>query len=64
MCGCMTTTGRDDPASAEVDHKAQHKGRADLFFDPSNLQLLCKQCHGSAKARIERGSRMQRTDGW
>lgn len=64
MCGIDTDSGRDSPSSAEVDHKTPHKGRRSVFFDPDNLQLLCKSCHSSAKAIQERGQRMQRSDGW
>lgn len=64
MCGCLTTTGRADPRSAEVDHRTPHKGNDALFWDESNLQTLCKACHGSVKARLERGNRLEREDGW
>ncbi|MCJ8138594.1 HNH endonuclease [Falsirhodobacter halotolerans] len=64
MCGCLTTSGRSGPSAAEVDHKVPHRGDDDLFWDATNLQCLCKRCHGSVKARQERGSRMQRSDGW
>jgi len=37
-----------------VDHITPHKGDADLFFDPANLQSLCKRCHDSAKQSEER----------
>jgi len=36
-----------------VDHKTPHKGNQVLFFDPLNLQSLCKTCHDSAKKRLE-----------
>lgn len=36
-----------------VDHKIRHKGDEDLFFDPDNLQSLCKQHHDSTKQREE-----------
>jgi 5-methylcytosine-specific restriction endonuclease McrA len=32
-----------------VDHIKPHKGDENLFFDPLNLQSLCKTCHDSAK---------------
>ena len=28
-----------------VDHVTPHRGNTDLFFDPGNLQALCKRCH-------------------
>lgn len=37
-----------------VDHKVPHKGDEALFFDPNNLQSLCKRCHDSAKQTLER----------
>lgn len=39
----------------DIDHIIPHKGDAALFYDPNNLQTLCKWCHHSVKARIERG---------
>lgn len=38
-----------------VDHVKPHKGDLDLFFDPDNLQSLCKHHHDSAKQMIEAG---------
>lgn len=37
-----------------VDHKIPHKGDRDLFWDKSNWQPLCTQCHSGAKQRQER----------
>ena len=28
-----------------VDHIKPHRGNPDLFFDPDNLQAMCKRCH-------------------
>lgn len=64
MCGCLTTTGRNKPTSAEVDHKRPHKGDPERFFDELQLWCLCKACHSSAKQSQDRGGRMQRRDGW
>jgi len=66
MCRCLTTTGRHDPRSAEVDHKLPHKGDAKLFFDPENVWTLCKRCHATDKQAIERGgaAKLRREDGW
>lgn len=36
-----------------VDHVRPHKGDADLFFDPRNLQSLCKSHHDATKQRQE-----------
>jgi 5-methylcytosine-specific restriction endonuclease McrA len=50
---CLIT---EDITSADVvDHRTPHKGDLDVFFDPSNLQSLCKHHHDSAKQIIERG---------
>lgn len=36
-----------------VDHIKPHKGDKELFFDSTNLQSLCKECHDSIKKEIE-----------
>jgi 5-methylcytosine-specific restriction protein A len=36
-----------------VDHVTEHKGNEELFFDPANLQSLCKPHHDGAKQRQE-----------
>lgn len=30
----------------EVDHIIEHRSNKELFFEISNLQVLCKKCHG------------------
>ena len=37
-----------------ADHKTPHRGNAALFWDPANLQCLCKPCHDSAKQAEEK----------
>lgn len=37
-----------------VDHRKEHKGNMELFFDAGNLQSLCKSCHSSQKQRLEK----------
>ena len=37
-----------------VDHVTPHRGNAGLFFDQSNWQSLCKQCHDSYKQALEK----------
>lgn len=32
-----------------ADHMTPHKEDKELFFDPDNLQSLCKSCHDSVK---------------
>jgi 5-methylcytosine-specific restriction endonuclease McrA len=52
MSGC----GRIEVNSSLLvaDHKVQHHGDEDLFWNPSNLQCLCKPCHDGIKQRMER----------
>lgn len=40
------------------DHIEPHKGDRAKFFNPKNLQTLCKPCHDSEKQRQERGTRL------
>lgn len=53
-------------AATTVDHIKPHKGDERLFFDPDNLQSLCKCCHDSAKQREEHGRPIIAVgeDGW
>ena len=53
---CLIT---EDVTEATVcDHIKPHKGDLDLFYDPRNLQSLCKHHHDSAKQSIERGKKI------
>ena len=36
------------------DHIRPHRGDQEKFFDPANLQSLCKRCHDSTKQREEK----------
>jgi 5-methylcytosine-specific restriction protein A len=49
-----------------VDHKIPHKGDETLFFDPENLQSLCKPHHDREKKLIEMGKDIPifGADGW
>jgi 5-methylcytosine-specific restriction endonuclease McrA len=53
-------------AAEVVDHVVPHRGDEDLFFDPRNLQSLCKHCHDSTKQRIDLGQVVVTfgPDGW
>lgn len=53
-------------AADTVDHIKAHKGGVELFFEPSNLQSLCKSCHDTHKRRMEFGKDVIRfsADGW
>lgn len=42
-------------AATVVDHVKPHKGDEVLFFDESNWQSLCKDCHDSVKRAEEHG---------
>jgi len=45
-------------AGQEVDHIQKHDGDYGLFYQPSNLQTLCREHHRSAKAREERSGKI------
>ena len=49
-----------------VDHRKPHRGDEALFFDPGNLDSLCRLHHNCTKQRLERGRRQVRVgvDGW
>jgi len=49
------------------DHIEPHRGDLDKFWNPLNLQSLCKQCHDIDKQRIENGLNEKKIigiDGW
>ncbi|MCK9504657.1 MAG: HNH endonuclease [Porticoccaceae bacterium] len=41
-----------------VDHVKPHKNDMKLFWDSSNWQPLCKECHDSYKQRLEKTGRI------
>lgn len=47
--------------ATDIDHIKPHKGRKELFFDPSNLQSLCHSCH-SRKTIAERAAATPRPE--
>lgn len=53
-CMCMDKDARTERATI-VDHKKPHRGDRTLFFDPFNLQSLCKWHHDSIKQSLEKG---------
>lgn len=53
LCAECAKLGRVTPAT-ECDHIVPHKGDKSRFYDRSNLQSLCHQCH-SAKTATEDG---------
>jgi 5-methylcytosine-specific restriction endonuclease McrA len=40
-----------------ADHVRPHRGDRTLFFDPKNVQTLCKPCHDKVKQAEERAAR-------
>jgi 5-methylcytosine-specific restriction endonuclease McrA len=53
LCRYCLALGKTTSANV-ADHKQPHKGNRALFFNPFNLQSLCKTCHDSAKQTLER----------
>ena len=47
-------------AVLDVDHRIPHRGDLELFWDPANLQALCKTCH-AAKTNRELGNQATAT---
>lgn len=45
-----------------VDHIKPHRGDEALFFDPENLQSLCKLCHDAAKQQLEKSGVLRGCD--
>jgi 5-methylcytosine-specific restriction protein A len=43
---CRRTT-----LDVDVDHIIKHEGNEDKFYDMSNLQVLCRQCHSAKTAQ-------------
>lgn len=58
MDGCGKLEG--DTSKLVCDHVVPHRGNERLFFDPSNLQTLCKPCHDSLKQKEERADHRAR----
>ena len=53
LCNYCLRQGKYSPVEV-VDHKEPHKGNEVLFWDQSNWQSLCKDCHDSLKQAKER----------
>jgi len=56
LCAYCEEIGELTPATV-ADHVVPHRGVADAFFDPDNLQSLCKPCHDSVKQQEEKTGR-------
>lgn len=50
--GCGRATA--DTSQLVADHRKPHRRDETLFWDPENLQTLCKPCHDRHKQREER----------
>ncbi|WP_232729590.1 HNH endonuclease [Herbaspirillum huttiense] len=53
---------RRNRAADIVDHIEPHRGDEAKFFDPNNLQSLCKSCHDSIKQQLEKSGVMRGCD--
>lgn len=49
MCGQVV----GDTSRLVADHIEPHRGDEKKFYDPANLQCLCKSCHDGPKQRAE-----------
>ena len=45
-----------DTSQLVADHIEPHKGNVEKFWNPANLQCLCKTCHDKVKQAEERAS--------
>nr|DAE96978.1 MAG TPA: HNH endonuclease [Caudoviricetes sp.] len=59
---CFNSTGEIVPAT-EVDHIIPHRGDQKLFWDMSNWQALCHNCHSAKTAREDGGFGNKRGSG-
>jgi 5-methylcytosine-specific restriction protein A len=54
LCAACAGHGKTTPANV-VDHIKPHKGDRALFWDSTNWQPLCKQCHDVKTATRDGG---------
>lgn len=59
QCAMCLADNRPWVAATVVDHKRPHRGDKALFFDPENLQSLCKRHHDSDKQMLEKSGRVR-----
>jgi 5-methylcytosine-specific restriction enzyme A len=60
---CRRCLQRERRVQATIaDHIRPHRGNPVLFFDPRNLQSLCKPCHDGSKQSEERRGYIKGTD--
>ncbi|BBB65899.1 HNH endonuclease [Undibacterium sp. YM2] len=60
-CEYCAKLNRITPATV-ADHKRPHRGNETLFYDPENLQSLCKPCHDGAKQQLEKSGTLRGCD--
>lgn len=65
LCTRCMAKGKVVPATV-VHHRRPHKGNEELFFDPRNLESVCKDCHDGIIQQFERVgfSKEIGVDGW
>lgn len=63
VCPSCLASGRME-AATETDHVVAHKGDRALFFDPSNMWCLCKQCHAKKTAGERNGKAFKTKELW
>lgn len=56
LCVRCQQAGINKPANV-VDHIQPHRGDMTLFWDRTNWQSLCTNCHSSYKQRLEKSGR-------
>ncbi|PKI19397.1 HNH endonuclease [Pseudomonas monteilii] len=56
LCVRCLQSGLSKPANV-VDHIQPHRGDMTLFWDRTNWQSLCTNCHSSYKQRLEKSGR-------
>ena len=54
LCALCQRERKLAPATV-VDHIRPHRGNPELFYDPENLQALCKPCHSKKTVRENDG---------
>lgn len=53
-CAMCRQVGRADGSDLVGDHIKPHRGDREMFFDPNNVQCLCKRCHDTIKQAEEK----------
>ncbi|WP_041742293.1 HNH endonuclease [Collimonas fungivorans] len=61
LCAMCSRLDKVTPATV-ADHIKPHRGDEVLFFDPKNLQSLCKPCHDGAKQQLEKSGTLRGCD--